>query len=77
MLLKDNILTDGGMPTAAGAAALADFKPTRDATIVRLRQAGAVILDRPAPMLWLCRLACCWLLGGAYARLLKIGAARR
>ena len=47
VLLKDNILTGDGMTAAAGSAALAGFKPKRDATLVRrLRQAGAVILGK-------------------------------
>ncbi len=47
VLLKDNILTSDGMTAAAGSAALAGFKPKRDATLVRrLRQAGAVILGK-------------------------------
>lgn len=46
VLLKDNILASG-MPASAGARALADFRPLRDATIVRrLRAAGAVILGK-------------------------------
>lgn len=47
MLLKDNILTADGMSSTAGAAALADFKSQREATIVRrLRQAGAIIIGK-------------------------------
>ena len=47
ILLKDNISTGDGMPTSAGAVALANFIPARDATIVRrLRQAGALILGK-------------------------------
>ena len=47
VLLKDNISTADGLPTTAGAAALAQFKPTREATLVtRLRQAGAIILGK-------------------------------
>ena len=47
VLIKDNILTGDGMPASAGAAALAAFVPSRDATIVRrLREAGAVILGK-------------------------------
>lgn len=47
VLLKDNILARDGMTAAAGSAALADFEPKRDATLVRrLRQAGAIILGK-------------------------------
>src|ERR1700678_2574901 len=47
ILLKDNILTGDGMSAAAGAAALLDFTPKRDATLVsRLRNAGALILGK-------------------------------
>ena len=46
LLLKDNILAVG-MKASAGAAALADFMPHRDATLVRrLREAGAVVLGK-------------------------------
>ncbi len=46
VLLKDNILAVG-MKASAGAAALADFMPRRDATLVRrLRDAGAVVLGK-------------------------------
>jgi amidase len=47
VLLKDNIFTAEGMRASAGARALADFAPKRDATIAaRLRQAGAIILGK-------------------------------
>jgi amidase len=47
VLLKDNILTADGMAATAGAAALAGFKPGREATLVRrLRRAGAIILGK-------------------------------
>jgi amidase len=47
ILLKDNILTGCGMSTAAGSAALVDFIPRQDATLVRrLREAGAIILGK-------------------------------
>jgi amidase len=47
ILLKDNILTADGMSSTAGAAALANFKSQREATIVRkLRQAGAIIIGK-------------------------------
>ena len=47
VLLKDNILTDDGMPASAGAAALAGFVPQRAATLVhRLRRAGAIVLGK-------------------------------
>ena len=47
VLLKDNIFTAEGMRASAGARALADFTPKRDATIAaRLRQAGAIILGK-------------------------------
>ena len=46
ILLKDNILVTG-MRASAGAAALADFMPRREATLVRrLREAGAVVLGK-------------------------------
>jgi amidase len=46
VLLKDNVLT-ADMPASAGAAALAQFTPSRDALIVRkLRAAGALILGK-------------------------------
>jgi amidase len=47
VLLKDNISTADGMTTTAGAAALAQFVPTRDAGLVaRLREAGAIIFGK-------------------------------
>jgi amidase len=47
VLLKDNILTADGMTASAGSAALASFRPLRDADIVRrLRQAGAIVLGK-------------------------------
>ncbi len=47
VLLKDNILTGDGMKAAAGAAALRDFQPAGDATLVkRLRSAGAIVLGK-------------------------------
>jgi len=47
ILLKDNIFTAEGMRASAGARALADFVPGRDATIAsRLRHAGAIILGK-------------------------------
>jgi amidase len=47
VLLKDNILTGDGMKAAAGAAALRDFQPDADATLVkRLRSAGAIVLGK-------------------------------
>jgi amidase len=47
VLIKDNILSADGMTASAGAAALAGFKPRRDASIVRrLRQAGAIVLGK-------------------------------
>jgi amidase len=46
VLLKDNVLAHG-MSAAAGAAALAKFRPEREATLVRrLRRAGAIILGK-------------------------------
>lgn len=46
VLLKDNILT-ADMGAAAGAAALAKFRPKRDAVLVRrLRSAGAIVLGK-------------------------------
>ena len=47
VLLKDNILTGDGMKVAAGAAALRDFQPDDDATLVKcLRSAGAIVLGK-------------------------------
>lgn len=47
VLLKDNIFTGCGLRASAGARALADFRPSRDATLVgRLRAAGAIVLGK-------------------------------
>jgi amidase len=47
VLLKDNILASGGMTASAGAAALADYAPAIDATLVqRLRRAGAIVIGK-------------------------------
>jgi len=47
ILLKDNIATGDGMTTTAGAYALKDWAPDRDAFMVQqLREAGAVILGK-------------------------------
>lgn len=47
VLLKDNILTSDGMRASGGAAALADFRPAREATVAkRLRMAGAIVLGK-------------------------------
>jgi amidase len=47
ILIKDNIETDGPLPTTAGSLALADNVTHRDAPLVaRLRAAGAVILGK-------------------------------
>jgi len=47
VLLKDNIATGDGMHTTAGAYALKDWQPNRDAFLVQqLRAAGAVILGK-------------------------------
>ena len=47
VLLKDNIATGDGMHTTAGAYALKDWQPDRDAFLVQqLRTAGAVILGK-------------------------------
>ncbi|MCO5214009.1 MAG: amidase family protein [Caldilinea sp.] len=47
VLLKDNIATGDGMHTTAGAYALKDWQPERDAFLVQqLRAAGAVILGK-------------------------------
>ena len=46
VLLKDNILARG-LRASAGARALADFKPSRDAALVaKLRAAGAIVLGK-------------------------------
>lgn len=47
VLLKDNIDTYEGMPNTAGARAMAESRPYRDAFIVQqLRDAGAIILGK-------------------------------
>ena len=47
VLLKDNIATGDGMHASAGAYALKDWQPDRDAFLVQqLRDAGAVILGK-------------------------------
>lgn len=47
VLLKDNIATGDGMATTAGAYALRDWRPARDAFLAgRLREAGAIILGK-------------------------------
>jgi amidase len=47
VLLKDNIDTKEGMPNTAGARAMAESRPKRDAYIVQqLREAGAIILGK-------------------------------
>ena len=47
MLIKDNIATAGGLTTTAGAFALREWQPQRDAFLVaRLREAGAIILGK-------------------------------
>ena len=47
VLLKDNIATGGGLHTTAGAYALKDWQPARDAFLVQqLRDAGAVIFGK-------------------------------
>lgn len=47
MLLKDNIATHDRMSNTAGSIALAGVPVARDATlVVRLREAGAVILGK-------------------------------
>ena len=47
VLIKDNIATGDGLRTTAGAYALRDWQPARDAYLVaRLREAGAIILGK-------------------------------
>ncbi len=47
VLLKDNIATGDQLHTTAGAAAMLDWDPSRDAFLVsQLREAGAVILGK-------------------------------
>jgi len=47
VLLKDNIATGGGMHTTAGAYALKEWQPDRDAFLVQqLRAAGALIFGK-------------------------------
>ena len=47
VLFKDNIATGGGMHTTAGAYALKDWQPARDAFLVQqLRDAGALIFGK-------------------------------
>lgn len=53
LLLKDNIATGDGMHTTAGAYALREWQPPRDAFLVqKLRQAGAVILGKTNMSEW-------------------------
>jgi amidase len=53
LLLKDNIATGDRMSTSAGSLALAGVPVTRDAFIVmRLREAGAVILGKTNHSEW-------------------------
>lgn len=53
VLLKDNIGTDDFMQTTAGAIALENLKPKRDANVVQLlRKAGAIILGKTNPSEW-------------------------
>ncbi|WP_116108784.1 amidase [Lewinella sp. IMCC34191] len=52
LLVKDNINT-AGMPTTAGARALADFVPERDAFIIqKLREAGAILIAKTNMAEW-------------------------
>jgi len=47
VLLKDNIAVAGGLHATAGAAALANWQPDRDAFLVQqLRDSGAIILGK-------------------------------
>lgn len=47
VLFKDNIATGDGMHTAAGAWAMRDWQPSRDAFLVsQLRDAGAIVLGK-------------------------------
>lgn len=53
VLLKDNIDTADELLTTAGSLALADTRPTRDATVAaRLRAAGAVLLGKANMSEW-------------------------
>lgn len=53
ILIKDNIGTADQMQTTAGAIALEDLKPIRDAEVVaRLRKAGAIILGKASLSEW-------------------------
>lgn len=53
ILIKDNIGTLDSMQTTAGAKALLNVKPLRDADVVqRLRSAGAIILGKTNPSEW-------------------------
>lgn len=53
LLLKDNIAAGPDTHTTAGAAALADWRPPRDATLVtNLRRAGAVVLGKTNMSEW-------------------------
>ena len=53
VLVKDNIATADGLHAAAGAWALRDWQPGRDAFLVaRLREAGAIILGKTNMSEW-------------------------
>lgn len=53
ILIKDNIATDDFMQTTAGATALENLKPMRDADVVqRLRKDGVIILGKTNPSEW-------------------------
>jgi hypothetical protein len=56
VLFKDNIATGGGMHTTAGAFALKDWQPDRDAFLVQqLHAAGALIFGKANLSEWLQR----------------------
>ena len=47
LLIKDNILTDGAVPTTCGSLALQNWMPGADASLIKgLREAGALILGK-------------------------------
>ncbi len=60
VLLKDNIATGDQLHTAAGAAAMLDWDPSRDSFLAgQLRQAGAVILGKANLSEWANYMAGC------------------
>ena len=47
ILVKDNLITAGNLPTTGGSLALADWKPNKDAPVVKgLKSAGALVFGK-------------------------------